>query len=866
VSGRSRTKLKARLQFEKQITRSVDRVGAWGVHLSRLAGAFVALAVFILALAVASIAAAEPCPPTLVERQRYGFVGTQDNWSQTFDFDQLGAGWYVDSWPYSEPPDGMDRALVIGTYPSYTIDPSALGSLVDSHPGVLWLVGSEPDCIWQDNVLPEEYARIYHDLYYFIKNRDRTSQVAAGGIVQPTPLRLEYLDRVLAAYRARYGHAMPVDVWHIHNAILNEVRGGWGADIPPGSEATQGAIRSVDENDNMDIFRGQIWAFRQWMAGRGYRGYPLVVTEYGILLPEILGYDEGRVNAFMSNTFNFLSNSTDGVLGDPTDDHRLVQRWAWFSLDYPPFDPITWQGFNGSLFDSDTAAITDFGQHYAGHTAPFPPLAYADLGLGAWDTPPPPLVVSPTEVISYSLRVRIVNRGTVASGSFTVTLAHDGPVSGTHAQVVANLPPVSSQWLTFTLADLQMGAYTLSLEIDPGDQVSDTARCNNQATRIIVVPAYRSYLPNVAGRSSTTMLGQGTVATRSGPPKNGMEIPLQARRLPPVNDRGGFREFEMPTADSYPAQIALDPARPVLWITERDGNKLACFDPQSEAWCPEPEYDIPTTDSQPWGLAIDGVGNVWFAESAADKIGVVDLATGIISEPVRLRHGSQPWGVAISGTGVDTAVWFTERAGNRIGKYVPATGDLVEYDVPTSGALPSGVDTTGDFVFFSEPAVNRLGRLWISREELRDFAPYPPSPPLGRPEDVAVITHDSLWFTEMDGDKITAYNWGTVQAFHPIPVETANSEPYGIAVEGIKAVWFTERAANRVGRYVGELPPREYLLPTPGSLPTDLVVDGDGCAWYTAPGANQIGRLCLPFPFQTYLPLVLKSQSQVFER
>ena len=644
--------MRVRLLFEKRSASRAGWGGAWNMHRSRLAGVFVALAVLALALTVVSVAADEPCVPSLVESQRFGFVGTQDNWPQRFDVDQLGAGWFVDFWPYTDPPPGLDRALVISTYPGYMIDPVGLGALVESNPGILWLIGSEPDCIWQDNVLPEEYARIYHDLYHFIKVRDRSSQIAAGGIVQPTPLRLEYLDRALAAYQARYGQALPLDAWHIHNGILNEVRGGWGADIPPGIDAMQGVIRAVEDNDNMDIFRSQIWDFRQWMADRGYLGYPLVVTEYGVLMPEIFGYDEARVNAFMSNTFEFFQNATDSVLGDPADEHRLVQRWAWFSLDYPLWDPITGDGFNGNLFDPETAVITGFGQHYAGHTAAFPPLAYADLGLGAWDTPPLPQVVSPTETISYSLQVRIVNRGSAASGSFTVTLAHDGPASGTQAQPAANLPPLSSRWLTYTLTGLGPGAYTLTLQIEPNGQVGDSTLCNNVDARIVVVPTDRTFLPYVSRRSGTTMLSQDRVAARSAPPEVEREVSDRTVALAPASDRGGFQEFEMPTAGSYPAQVALDPVRQVLWVTERDGNNLACFDLHSEDWCSTPEYAIPTPDSQPWGLAIDGAGNVWFAESAADKIGRLDAATGAISEPVTLTQGSQPWGVAISGSGV----------------------------------------------------------------------------------------------------------------------------------------------------------------------------------------------------------------------
>ena len=87
-------------------------------------------------------------------------------------------------------------------------------------------------------------------------------------------------------------------------------------------------------------------------------------------------------------------------------------------------------------------------------------------------------------------------------------------------------------------------------------------------------------------------------------------------------------------------------------------------------------------------------------------------------------------------------------------------------------------------------------------------------------------------------------------------MKTPNSEPFGIALEGNVAVWFTERAADKLGRFSGPLPPEEYWLPSPNSQPTGVVVDSDGCAWYTAPGVNRIGRLCLPVRYSVHLPLV----------
>ncbi|NIV29871.1 MAG: hypothetical protein GWN58_10300, partial [Anaerolineae bacterium] len=207
----------------------------------------------------------------------------------------------------------MDRAIIIRVR-NWLTNPQVpwLESMVDSHPGSLWLVGNEPDCIWQDNLLPEHYAHVYREIHTVIKGRDPTALVSPGGIVQPTPLRLLWLEQVLSAYQAAYGEQMPVDVWNIHNAILREARGDWGADIPPGfDDINVGVWREVQDNDNLDIFKAQIWAFRQWMADRGYAGKPLIVSEFGILMPVEYGFDLERVNAFMDDTFQFLAGAED---------------------------------------------------------------------------------------------------------------------------------------------------------------------------------------------------------------------------------------------------------------------------------------------------------------------------------------------------------------------------------------------------------------------------------------------------------------------------------------------------------------------------------------------------------------------------
>lgn len=234
-------------------------------------------------------------------------------------------------------------------------DAGTITRVARQRPGSVWLIGNEPDVIWQDNTTPGGYARAYHDVYYVLKEVDPSCQVAIGGITQPSPLRLQYLDLVRASYQATYGGRLPVEMWHIHNFILREERGSWGVDIPPGVETDRGQLYEVDDNDSMEAFKQQILDFRRWMAEHGERDKPLVVTEYGIPMPEDYGFGFERVRTFMVATFDYLMTAVDTELGYPADGNRLVQRWAWFSMGdtlYP----------TGNLADVESGRLTRLGE------------------------------------------------------------------------------------------------------------------------------------------------------------------------------------------------------------------------------------------------------------------------------------------------------------------------------------------------------------------------------------------------------------------------------------------------------------------------------------------------------------------------
>ena len=233
-----------------------------------------------------------------------------------------------------------------------------------------------------DDMLSEWYARAYHDLYYIIKAADPTTTIAAGNIVQPTLQRLTYLDRVLDAYETTYGEPLPTDAWVIHSYILCEKcypfnipsePFAWGAcfvpDWPSRSASDPLAtFYSVYDHWDIDIFTQRIIDFRQWMYDNGYRNHPLLIGEYGILFYEGLVYGMTPADdvAFMLAGFDWMREARDPVLGYKPDDNRLVQRWAWFSLDHGNYP-------GGTLFDPYIYEPTELGIAYADYTSQIQP-------------------------------------------------------------------------------------------------------------------------------------------------------------------------------------------------------------------------------------------------------------------------------------------------------------------------------------------------------------------------------------------------------------------------------------------------------------------------------------------------------------
>jgi hypothetical protein len=291
--------------------------------------------------------------------------------------------WNADKSPVL--PGGMDYLRILRvddqTYPETL---SSLPGWVASNPGSVWLVGNEPDrFFYQDSITAEKYAERYFELTSIIRSQDATAKIGFGTVIQPTPIRIRYLSRALDHLAQLAGGtdqaAALIDIWSIHNFILNEDPNEWGAGIPVGfendySDAIRIPIEKYHDTHSISIFSQRIIAFRQWMSQIGQKNKPLWITEYGSLFPpldppggDLYNVSDQDTAAYMVATFDFLLKTSDPNTGLASDGDHLVQRWFWYSLNEHRYT------FGGSFFDPDNGnAITPVGEAFIRYTSQLP--------------------------------------------------------------------------------------------------------------------------------------------------------------------------------------------------------------------------------------------------------------------------------------------------------------------------------------------------------------------------------------------------------------------------------------------------------------------------------------------------------------
>ncbi len=256
-------------------------------------------------------------------------------------------------------------------------------------------------------------------------------------------------------------------------------------------------------------------------------------------------------------------------------------------------------------------------------------------------------------------------------------------------------------------------------------------------------------------------------------------------------------------------------------IAEKD-EKYVCGDNVQNSNYYIKEFILPTSCSQPVGLAIDHRNDVWIAAVWSGYLLVFDSQSNNfiknISLPNWLSHGSfgsMIWDMKFD---KDDDLWFTDQQSNSIWKYFMKENKFEKYIIPTNGSYPiSIVFDSKDRIWFTEIFGKKLGLLDPTKVEnnttngIKEFD-LPKNVKFGTlgPLSISSIeniksinytnddNNERLWFSAVDypfGGQIIKFDV-LKENFTIYELGSTQSVPISIAEDKNGMLWANDHASN----------------------------------------------------------------------
>ncbi len=165
--------------------------------------------------------------------------------------------------------------------------------------------------------------------------------------------------------------------------------------------------------------------------------------------------------------------------------------------------------------------------------------------------------------------------------------------------------------------------------------------------------------------------------------------------------------------EGIPAGMAIDNFQDVWLVVGGQANNVVRFSPNSNELT---AYEIPTPNSLPTAIAIDGQGKIWFTESVG-KVGVLDPVSGNITEYTPSGEALvEPTSILLDPQ--SSRVFVSEHEGHAISVLDPVFNIFSKYPTPNQEGLPFGM-TLDDYgnLWFAQHVVDEIGLIDPENDE-----------------------------------------------------------------------------------------------------------------------------------------------------
>lgn len=235
------------------------------------------------------------------------------------------------------------------------------------------------------------------------------------------------------------------------------------------------------------------------------------------------------------------------------------------------------------------------------------------------------------------------------------------------ANQIARLNPVTGEWKFFTAPTADSGPH--GLVSDEAGNIWYTANSAGKIGRVDAVTGeITEYKTPSAEDPHTPVFG----------PDGALWFTAQRANLLVRMDTktGAMREYRVPTPDARPYGMVVGPDQ-ALWFCEFGAGKLGRVDPATGEIT---EYRIPYEGARPRRLVSVGAA-IYYTDFARGTIGRLELVKFSFQEwPSPSGPGSQPYGIAADAEGV---LWYNEFRANQLVRFDPETGQFTRFALPS---------------------------------------------------------------------------------------------------------------------------------------------------------------------------------------
>jgi streptogramin lyase len=271
-----------------------------------------------------------------------------------------------------------------------------------------------------------------------------------------------------------------------------------------------------------------------------------------------------------------------------------------------------------------------------------------------------------------------------------------------------------------------------------------------------------------------------------------------------ITPAGVVTEFTVPTANAQP-QMIIGASDGNLWFTEFSttpppGTSKIAKVTTTGTFTEFNTFFAPPPPDNPLGLVDRGDGNIWFVANGSSRVGFQGITTSVSGETSVPTANSGPFGIA---TAPDNNLYYTESAVDKIGRVANLSTAQSEITL-TTGTVPESIvrGPDGNLWFTENGGTGKIGRL--SPNSFSVTGEFPTATANSQPVGITVGQDGALWFTESGLDKIGRITTGGTVSEYASPVTGLGLRGIAVAPDG--SLWFAESGTGlnpgRVGKLV----------------------------------------------------------------